>query len=154
MYAISAGQPMWIQEVLNSYAVDPQAQELLKQLAITGASTEGFSLQHGLIKLHDKVWIWANTRLQTKIIQDFHASAMGVIRECKQLTKESRKSFPGLDSKLQSRILLGNVAYVNKLNMNIASHLVYCSHLKFQQELGRTFPWISLKDCLNQLVMR
>jgi hypothetical protein len=33
--AVSSVQPAWIQEVLNSYTTDPQAQQLLKQLAIS-----------------------------------------------------------------------------------------------------------------------
>lgn len=35
LQAISALQPTWVQEVLNSYTTDPQAQQLLKQLAVS-----------------------------------------------------------------------------------------------------------------------
>lgn len=35
LQAVSEVQPLWIQEVLNAYRTDPQAQELLTQLAIS-----------------------------------------------------------------------------------------------------------------------
>jgi hypothetical protein len=77
LYAVSAGVPLWMQEVLNSYAVDPKAQLLLQELAVVGKNADGYELQQGVIKLHGKVWIGANVGLQTKLIQAFHASALG-----------------------------------------------------------------------------
>lgn len=77
LHAVSAGTPLWIQEILNSYAVDPKAQELLVQLAVSGTNDDGFQLQQGLIRLHGKVWVGANVGLQTKLISAFHASAVG-----------------------------------------------------------------------------
>lgn len=70
-------QPTWIQEVLNSYATDLQAQQLLSRLAISSPDTQGFSLDKGLIRHHNKVWIGQNSALQTKIIAAFHSSALG-----------------------------------------------------------------------------
>ena len=35
LQAVSSVQPAWIQEVLNSYTTDPQAQQLLTRLAIS-----------------------------------------------------------------------------------------------------------------------
>jgi hypothetical protein len=77
LHAVSAGVPLWLQEVVNSYAVDSKAQTLLMELAVTGTNSEGYAFQHGLIKLHGKMWIGANLGLQTKLIQAFHASALG-----------------------------------------------------------------------------
>lgn len=37
--AVSSVQPAWIQEVLNSYATNVQAQQLLQRLAITSPDT-------------------------------------------------------------------------------------------------------------------
>ena len=42
--AQSTMQPIWIQELLNSYATDPKAQQLLTQLAITSPNAKGYSL--------------------------------------------------------------------------------------------------------------
>lgn len=39
--AVSEAQPVWVQEVLNSYTTDPQAQELLTRLAIKSPDKQG-----------------------------------------------------------------------------------------------------------------
>jgi hypothetical protein len=41
---VSAVVPVWIQEITNSYAVDPEAQRLLKELAIVSPDGNGYSL--------------------------------------------------------------------------------------------------------------
>jgi hypothetical protein len=66
-----------MQEVINSYAVDVKAQQLLQELTVTCKNTEGYELHQGLIKFHGKLWIGANVGLQTKLIQAFHSSALG-----------------------------------------------------------------------------
>jgi hypothetical protein len=69
--------PVWIQEVINSYAVDTHAQQLLQELAIVSPNSQGYSLSQGLIRYKKKIWVGANTGLQTKIISDFHSSPVG-----------------------------------------------------------------------------
>jgi hypothetical protein len=46
----SAVVPIWIHEVLNSYAVDDFAQKLLQKMAIVNTNDQGYSLAQGLIK--------------------------------------------------------------------------------------------------------
>jgi hypothetical protein len=75
--AVSSIQPAWIQEVLNSYTTDPNAQQLLQQLAISSPDQQGYHLQQGLIWQHGKIWIGQNSALQTKIIAACHSSALG-----------------------------------------------------------------------------
>jgi hypothetical protein len=75
--AVSSVQPAWIQEVLNSYTTDPNAQQLLQQLAISSPDQQGYSLQQGLIWHQGKFWIGSNSALQTKIITACHSSALG-----------------------------------------------------------------------------
>lgn len=41
LHAISEVRPLWIQEVVNSYATDPVAQELLQQLSIHSSTVDG-----------------------------------------------------------------------------------------------------------------
>lgn len=77
LQAISEVQPVWIQEVLNSYATDSVAHQLLTSLAVQSPNVQGFSLDQGLIKYINKVWIAHNSALQTKLIAAFHASAIG-----------------------------------------------------------------------------
>ena len=61
--AISVAQPIWLLEVLNSYEMDPAAQELLQALAISNEDHPGYQLKDGLIRLHGKIWIGANSGL-------------------------------------------------------------------------------------------
>jgi hypothetical protein len=75
--AISGVIPVRVQEILNSYSVDVDAQQLLHELAVVQANDQGFSLQDGLIRFKGKIWVGANTAIQTKSIQAFHSSAMG-----------------------------------------------------------------------------
>lgn len=77
LHAVSEARPVWIQEVINSYATDSDAQAKLQALAVTSPDEHGYSLQNGLIKLHEQVWIGNNTALQTKLISAFHSSAIG-----------------------------------------------------------------------------
>lgn len=75
--AVSTTQPVWLQEVLNSYATDETAQQLLSQLAVHSPDTTGYAFQQGLIRHHGKIWIGHNSALQTKLINAFHASPIG-----------------------------------------------------------------------------
>ena len=73
----SSSQPVWLQEVINSYEVDSHAQELLQKLAISPDDTSEYSLAKGVIKQQGRIWIGANQALKTKLISAFHASAVG-----------------------------------------------------------------------------
>ncbi|WVZ62139.1 hypothetical protein U9M48_011919 [Paspalum notatum var. saurae] len=77
LQAVSATQPVWLQEVLNSYTTDPQAQQLLAQLAVSSPNAEGFSLEQGLIKHNNLIWIGNNSALRTKLIAVLHSSPIG-----------------------------------------------------------------------------
>jgi hypothetical protein len=70
-------KPLWVQEVINSYATDAQAQELLTQLVIASPNEQGFSLNQGIIRVGSQIWIGGNSVLRTKIITAFHSSALG-----------------------------------------------------------------------------
>lgn len=73
--ALSEVQPVWIQEVVNSYITDAEAQELLTKLLIQSPDEQGFCLQQGIIRRGKQVWIGANSALRTKLISALHASA-------------------------------------------------------------------------------
>jgi len=77
LQAVSVVQPAWVQEVLNSYATDTQAQQLLQQLALSSPNDQGFSLEKGLIWFKGKIWIGQNSALQTRLISFSHSSAIG-----------------------------------------------------------------------------
>ena len=75
--SISTSKPVWVQEILNSYSVDPVACSMLQKLAVDPDSCPGFQLQEGLIKQDRKIRVVANSGLQTKLNQAFHASPVG-----------------------------------------------------------------------------
>lgn len=77
LQAVSEAKPLWLQEVLNSYATNVEAQALLTRLSVQSPDEQGYSLQQGLIKHKGKVWIGHNSALQTKLISAFHSSAIG-----------------------------------------------------------------------------
>jgi hypothetical protein len=74
---LSEVQPVWVQEVLNSYVLDAKAQELLHKLVVHSPDEEGFSVQQGLIRKQHQVWIWDNSALKTKIMATMHDSVVG-----------------------------------------------------------------------------
>lgn len=77
LQTVSSVQPAWIHKVLNSYTTDSQAQQLLRRLAISCPDAQGYSLDKGLIRHQDKIWIGSNSALQTRLIAAFHSSALG-----------------------------------------------------------------------------
>lgn len=68
VHAISSVQPLWIQEIINSYATDSAVQHLLQQLALHSPNVDGYSLVDGVIRLGTLIWIGHNSALKTKLI--------------------------------------------------------------------------------------
>jgi hypothetical protein len=74
---MSAVQPMWIQEVVNSYTSDVDAQQLLTQLVVLSPNEDGFSLNKRIIRYQGRIWLGGNSAIQTKLITALHESAIG-----------------------------------------------------------------------------
>jgi hypothetical protein len=72
--ACSKVKPVWIQEVVNSYATGPHAQQLLTQLALASPNEQGYQVHQGIIRLGSQVWIGDNFALKTKLIHAFHST--------------------------------------------------------------------------------
>jgi hypothetical protein len=106
LQAVSEVTPKWMQEVLNSYSTDSQAQQLLSQLAITSPDEHGYTLYKGLIKYKGKVWIAANSALQTKLISAMHSSAIGGHSGTKATYQRIKKLFywKGIKSDVENYI--------------------------------------------------
>ena len=94
LQAISMVRPNWLQEVLHSYATDPRAQKLLTQLAIHSPDMAGYSLDNGIIRYKNKLWIAQNSALQTNIIAAFHSSAIGGHSSTKATYQRLKTHFP------------------------------------------------------------
>jgi hypothetical protein len=68
---------MWLQEVINSYVTDQEAHKKLTTLAIVSPDEHGYSLHSGIIRFRGRIWIGANSAVQTKLITAMHSSAVG-----------------------------------------------------------------------------
>jgi hypothetical protein len=77
MQTCSELKPAWLQEVLNSYDTDPDAHRRLAELALHSPDEHGYELTQGVIRFQGRVWLGANSALQTKLISAFHSSAIG-----------------------------------------------------------------------------
>jgi len=77
LQSVSVATPKWMQEVLNSYHIDPMAHSLLQSLSITSPDDKGYSLDNGIIKHKNHIWLGQNSALRTKVIASLHASPIG-----------------------------------------------------------------------------
>jgi hypothetical protein len=50
-------QPLWIHEVVNSYATDVKAQQLATKLLVHSLDEHEFSLHQGIIRKGDRIWV-------------------------------------------------------------------------------------------------
>lgn len=92
LLAVSVVTPSWLHEMVDSYQGDSKAQDLLRSLATQKSVPAKFSLQQGIIRYKNKVWVGDSKELQLKIITAFHDSPLGghsgipvTIRRIKQL---------------------------------------------------------------------
>jgi hypothetical protein len=74
---VSAVQPLWIQEVTNSYVTDPAAQSLRARLCVHNPDEHGYSLSQGVIRKGGLIWVGQNYALRTKLVAAVHDSAAG-----------------------------------------------------------------------------
>lgn len=75
--AISSIQPIWIQELMDSYNGDHLAQDIMPQLLLDPQSNPEYSLDKGLLKHHHKLYVGAANGTRLKVIQALHSSAVG-----------------------------------------------------------------------------
>lgn len=76
MLAMSTLQLTWMQELVESYQSHADTVKLLAQLAVS--SPQGaFSLQQGIIRYKDKIWVGHSKDIQLRIIASLHASPVG-----------------------------------------------------------------------------
>jgi hypothetical protein len=93
-------QPLWVQEVLNSYETDMEAQELKTQLLIQSPNEQGYSLHQGIIRRNGVIWIGDNSALRTKLITALHDSAIGGHSGVHATYHRVKKCFGGRDLRM------------------------------------------------------
>ena len=72
LHSVSSCQPAWLEDVINNYNSNPQAQRLLEQLAIREDPKGRFTLKQGLLRFRDRIWLGGSTEMQQRIISAFH----------------------------------------------------------------------------------
>jgi hypothetical protein len=75
--ALSAVTPKWVEEVISRYDLDAAAQAIIAQLSIDAGDVPHYTLQGGLLRFKNRIWIGANPTLQKKLMQACHTSALG-----------------------------------------------------------------------------
>jgi transposase InsO family protein len=100
---VSYCRPDWAQEVINSYATDVKAQELLVQLAVLSPNSKGYALEEGLIRYKGRLFIGNNSALQTKLISAMHSSAVGGHSGVRATYQRVRKQYywPGIKQQVE-----------------------------------------------------
>jgi hypothetical protein len=73
---VSSLQPVWLQELVDTYQSDPHTVKLLSTLAVNNTFGH-FSLQQGIIKYKGKIWVGHNATIQQQILQSLHSSPLG-----------------------------------------------------------------------------
>lgn len=74
--ALSVTQPIWVQQLTDSYSSHPPTAKLLTSLTLS--SPQGhFTLDKGIIKYKARLWVASSVPLQQKILSALHSSAIG-----------------------------------------------------------------------------
>ena len=63
--------------MLASYGDDDHAEELLSKLVIDPSAVPHFTLQSGLLRYLNRIWVGNDLVLQQRLIAEFHSSAWG-----------------------------------------------------------------------------
>ncbi|KAK1685027.1 hypothetical protein QYE76_045875 [Lolium multiflorum] len=77
LYAISLSRPKWLESITEGYAADEQAKALLQELSLSSPNKNGYSLQQGLIRYKDRLWLGNNTEAHQAILLSLHNSGIG-----------------------------------------------------------------------------
>jgi transposase InsO family protein len=75
--ALSSSSPQWLSEVVASYTDSPQAQELLSKLATHPVGFSHYSLQNGVVRYKDRIWLGHSEQLQQQALHALHSSPVG-----------------------------------------------------------------------------
>jgi hypothetical protein len=75
--AISSALPSWLDKLTAGYTDDAATKQLWTELCISGTNADGFTLDHGVIRCHGKVWVGGNVLAQQHILQALHDSGVG-----------------------------------------------------------------------------
>lgn len=76
LYSLSVAQPVWLQNLKDSYETSSLAQQLLAELAVNQQKGH-FSLSNGIIRYKERIWLGHSNSLQQQVIKALHDSPIG-----------------------------------------------------------------------------
>jgi hypothetical protein len=146
----STVQPAWLQEVLNSYVTDAEAQRRLTELALNSPGEHGYDLQEGIIRFHGRVWIGANSALKTKLITSFHSSAIGGHSGADAIYQRVKRLFawPGLKAQVTDFVRQCDT-FQHAKHSTTHTLPAFSSRCQFPLDHGKTSRWTSSRACLS-----
>ena len=77
MAAISEVQPVWLQQVLNSYEGDETCQGIISQLLLDSESNKEFQIVQGILKKGNKIYLGSSGEVRKQVISALHNSSLG-----------------------------------------------------------------------------
>ncbi|KAL5816484.1 hypothetical protein ACOSQ3_024862 [Xanthoceras sorbifolium] len=75
--ALSTTKPAWIQEVEESYYMDPKAATLIPEILIGRQANQEFTLREGILCRNGVIYVGNYGHLRQKLVEEAHSSAMG-----------------------------------------------------------------------------
>lgn len=75
--AVSMSVPVWLNEVMGSYAADPDTQSTMAALSISGSKVPGYGLRDGILHYKNCIWVGKSPELHQCILHSLHASPAG-----------------------------------------------------------------------------
>jgi hypothetical protein len=136
LQALSKIRPVLVQEVLNLYVTDKAAQAKLQSLAVHSPDEQGFALDQSLIKVHGKIWVGANSALQTKLINVFHNSAVGGHLGVLPTYKHLKRLFSWVGMKVSVEDLCANARHASRLSTATTNQPDFCNPCPFHRASG------------------
>lgn len=94
---------LWLAEVEAGYKEDAQSSRLLVELSAGNTKHPKFTLKEGILRYEGRIWVGNNTKVQQKILQTLHSSAIGGHSGVQVTYSKTRKLFawPGMKKHIQ-----------------------------------------------------
>jgi hypothetical protein len=92
---VSSLVPSWLSSVVASYRDDPAAKTLITKLSVDPTAVSQYSLQSGVLRYHNRIWVGADKDLQQRLIAEFHSSTWGGHSGCQLLICALSNALPG-----------------------------------------------------------
>ncbi|WVZ89541.1 hypothetical protein U9M48_035925 [Paspalum notatum var. saurae] len=143
--SVSVSQPVWLQELQDSYSQSKSASKLLAELTLH--YTQGhFSLNQGVIKYKGRFWLGHNSALQQQVMNNQHAGAIGGHSGLLATYTRIKNLFAWPHMKVDIHKFVTECAVCRQAKVKRVPTLDYFNLLQFLIKLGRlTHPFTALQ---------